>query len=44
VIPKRDFVPLKELGVTAAFQPHTLVNTVIDFVNDYVAKADKKAG
>jgi len=43
VIPKRDFAPLKELGVTAAFQPHTLVNTVIDFVNDYVAKADKKA-
>jgi methylmalonyl-CoA mutase cobalamin-binding domain/chain len=44
VIPKRDFAPLNELGVAGAFQPHTLANTVIDFVNNYVAKADKKAG
>jgi len=44
VIPKRDFAPLKEMGVAGAFQPHTLANTVIDFVNNYVAKADKKAG
>jgi methylmalonyl-CoA mutase C-terminal domain/subunit len=44
VIPKRDFEPLKEIGVAGAFQPHTLANTVIDFVNNYVAKADKKAG
>jgi methylmalonyl-CoA mutase C-terminal domain/subunit len=43
VIPKRDFAPLKEMGVTGAFQPHTLASKVIDFVNDYVAKADKKA-
>ena len=44
VIPKRDFEPLREIGVTGAFQPHTLANVVIDFVNNYVAKADKKAG
>jgi len=44
VIPKRDFATLKELGVAGAFQPHTLVNIVIDFVNNYVVKADKKAG
>lgn len=43
VIPKRDFEPLKEIGVAGAFQPHTLANVVIDFVNNYVAKADKKA-
>ena len=44
VIPKRDFEPLKEIGVAGAFQPHTLANVVIDFVNNYVAQADKKAG
>ena len=44
VIPKRDFAPLKEIGAAGAFQPHTLANVVIDFVNNYVAKADKKAG
>lgn len=44
VIPKRDFEPLREIGVAGAFQPHTLANVVIDFVNNYVAKADKKAG
>jgi methylmalonyl-CoA mutase C-terminal domain/subunit len=43
VIPKRDFAPLKEIGVAGAFQPHTLANVVIDFVNNYVAKSDKKA-
>ena len=44
VIPKRDFEPLREIGVAGAFQPHTLANVVIDFVNNYVAQADKKAG
>lgn len=38
VIPKRDFTPLKDMGVAGAFQPHTLTGTVIDFVNAQVAK------
>jgi methylmalonyl-CoA mutase C-terminal domain/subunit len=33
VIPRKDFVPLKKMGVTGAFQPHTLTNRVIEFVN-----------
>ena len=35
VIPRRDFAALKDMGVTGAFQPHALTNTVIDFVNSH---------
>jgi methylmalonyl-CoA mutase C-terminal domain/subunit len=36
VIPKKDFARLKRLGVTGAFQPHTLTSKVIEFVNSEV--------
>ena len=42
VIPRRDFARLKELGVSGAFQPHTLTSTVIDFVKAQTAEAMKK--
>jgi methylmalonyl-CoA mutase C-terminal domain/subunit len=37
VIPKKDFAPLKKMGVAGAFQPHTLASVVIDFVNAQTA-------
>lgn len=42
VIPRRDFAKLKELGVAAAFQPHTLTGTVIDFVKACTPATKKK--
>ena len=33
LIPERDIPTLKALGAKGAFPPHTLVSTVIDFVN-----------
>jgi methylmalonyl-CoA mutase C-terminal domain/subunit len=37
MIPERDIPALKALGVRGAFPPHTLVSTVIDFVNNEMA-------
>jgi len=42
VIPRKDFPALKELGVSGAFQPHTLTGTVIDFVKAQTAETMKK--
>jgi methylmalonyl-CoA mutase, C-terminal domain len=42
VIPKKDFARLKKMGVTGAFQPHTLTNKVIEFVNSEIKSTDKK--
>ena len=42
VIPRKDFAPLKKMGVTGAFQPHTLVKIVIDFVNSQIAAKDTR--
>ena len=42
VIPRKDFPALKELGVSGAFQPHTLTSTVIDFVKAQTAETMKK--
>jgi methylmalonyl-CoA mutase cobalamin-binding domain/chain len=42
LIPRRDFARLKEMGVTGAFQPHTLTRTVIDFVRSQTAEVTEK--
>ena len=37
LVPKRDFAPLKEMGVKKAFMPMTLPNTIIDWVKSEAA-------